>query len=109
MKTKRRPPGRSTVSPPTLSSSTKPGRKVRRVRASVATSRRVPAKVSDNYLFAWSPRGAEAAVIYYPLIDICLLKAMDARKYLVEVAARLHEPVSHLTPQAVRETWEAAR
>ncbi len=68
---------------------------------------RRPVKGRDNYLFAGSPRGAEAAAIYSTLIGTCLLLGIDPKKYLFEMVARLHEPVSHLTPQAVRETWEA--
>ena len=69
---------------------------------------RRPVKGRDNYLFAGSPRGAEAAATYYSLIGTCLLQGIDPRRYLMEIAGRLDEPVSHLTPQAVREKWEAA-
>ena len=68
---------------------------------------RRPVKGRDNYLFAGSPRGAEAAAIYYSLIGTCLLQGIDPRRYLKEIAGRLDEPVSRLTPQAVREKWEA--
>ena len=68
---------------------------------------RRPVKGRDNYLFAGSPRGAEAAAVYYTVIGTCLLQGIDPRKYLVEIAGRLDEPPSQLTPQAVRESWEA--
>jgi transposase len=68
---------------------------------------RRPVKGRDNYMFAGSPRGAEAAAVYYSLIGTCLLQGLDPRRYLMEIAGRLDEPVSHLTPQAVREKWEA--
>lgn len=68
---------------------------------------RRPVKGRDNYLFAGSPRGAEAAAIYYTLIGTCLLQGIDPKRYLVEIGGRLDEPVSRLTPQAVRERWEA--
>ena len=64
-------------------------------------------KGRDNYLFAGSPAGAEAAAVYYTLVGTCLLQGIDPRRYLEEVAGRLDEPVSRLTPQAIREEWEA--
>ena len=67
------------------------------------------AKGRDNYLFAGSPRGADAAAIYYTLVGTCLLQGIDPKRYLVDIAGRLDEPASRLTPQAVREAWEAAR
>lgn len=60
-------------------------------------------------MFAGSPRGAEAAAVYYTLNGTCLLQGIDPRRYQVEIAGRLDEPASRLTPQAVRATWEAAR
>lgn len=69
---------------------------------------RRPVKGRDNYLFAGSPSGAEAAAIFYSLIGTCLLQGIDPKRYLVEVAGRLDEPPSRLTPHAVRERWEAA-
>ena len=68
---------------------------------------RRPVKGRDNYLFAGSPAGAEAAAVYYTLVGTCLLQGIDPRRYLEEVAGRLDEPVSRLTPQAIREEWEA--
>lgn len=70
---------------------------------------RRPVKGRDNYLFAGSPRGADAAAIYYTLVGTCLLQGIDPKRYLVDIAGRLDEPASRLTPQAVREAWEAAR
>jgi transposase len=69
---------------------------------------RRPVKGRDNYLFAGSPLGARAAAVYYTLVGTCLLQGIDPKRYLVEILGRLDEPVSRLTPQAVRETWEAA-
>lgn len=70
---------------------------------------RRPVKGRDNYLFAGSPRGADAAAIYYTLVGTCLLQGIDPKRYLVDIAGRLHEPASRLTPQAVRERWEDAQ
>lgn len=70
---------------------------------------RRPVKGRDNYLFAGSPRGAEAAAVYYTLVGTCLLQGIDPKRYIVDIAGRLDEPVRRLTPQAVREAWEAAR
>lgn len=70
---------------------------------------RRPVKGRDNYLFAGSPRGADAAAIYYTLVGTCLLQGIDPKRYLVDIAGRLHEPASKLTPQAVRERWEASQ
>jgi transposase len=70
---------------------------------------RRPVKGRDNYLFAGSPTGAEAAAVFYSLIGTCLLQGIDPKRYLVEIAGRLDEPVSRLTPHAVREAWEAAQ
>jgi transposase len=69
---------------------------------------RRPVKGRDNYMFAGSPRGAEAAAVFYSLVGTCLLQGIDPKRYLVEIAGRLDEPVSRLTPHAVREKWEAA-
>ena len=69
---------------------------------------RRPVKGRDNYLFAGSPRGAEAAATYYTLVGTCLLQGIDPKRYLVDIAGRLDQPASRLTPQAVREAWEAA-
>jgi transposase len=69
---------------------------------------RRPVKGRDNYLFAGSPNGAQAAAIYYTLVGTCLLQGIDPRRYFVEIFGRFHEPPSHLTPQAIREQWEAA-
>ena len=69
---------------------------------------RRPVKGKLNYLFAGSPRGAEAMGVYYTLIGTCLLQGMDPRRYLQNILGRLDEPPSRLTPQAVREQWEAA-
>lgn len=68
---------------------------------------RRPVKGRDNYLFAGSPRGAEAAAVYYTLIGTCLLQGIDPKRYLVEILGRLDEPRSRLTPHAIREEWEA--
>lgn len=70
---------------------------------------RRPVKGRDNYLFAGSPRGADAAATYYSLIGTCLLQGIDPKRYLSEIAGRLNEPAARLTPQAVRERWEAPR
>jgi transposase len=69
---------------------------------------RRPVKGRDNWHYAGSPRGAEAAAIYYSLIGTCLLQGIDPRRYLVEILGRLDEPPSRLTPHAVREEWQAA-
>jgi transposase len=68
---------------------------------------RRPVKGKRNYLFAGSPRGAEAAAIYYSLLGTCLLQGIDPLRYLREIFGRLDEPPSALTPHAVRERWEA--
>ena len=68
---------------------------------------RRPVKGKRNYLFAGSPRGAEAAAIFYTLTGTCLLQGIDPRRYLYEIFGRLDEPPSHLTPHAIREQWEA--
>ena len=70
---------------------------------------RRPVKGRDNYLFAGSPRGADAAAVYYTLVGTCLLQGIDPKRYLSEIAGRLDETAARLTPQAVRERWEAAR
>jgi transposase len=70
---------------------------------------RRPVKGRDNFMFMGSPRGAEAAAIYYTLIGTCLLQGMDPRRYLLHVLDRLDRPASELTPHAVREGWLAAR
>ncbi len=70
---------------------------------------RRPVKGRENYLFCGSPRGADNAAVYYTLIGTCLLQGIDPKRYLVEIAGRLDEPAARLTPQAVREEWEAAR
>ena len=70
---------------------------------------RRPVKGRENYLFCGSPRGADAAAVYYSLVGTCILQGIDPKKYLVEIAARLDEPAARLTPQAMREEWEAAR
>ena len=49
------------------------------------------------------------AAVFYSLIGTCLLQGIDPKRYLVEIAGRLDEPVSRLTPHAVREAWEAAQ
>jgi hypothetical protein len=66
---------------------------------------RRPVKGRDNFLFAGSPRGADAAAVFYTLIGTCLLQGVDPRRYLVHVLARLDEPASTLTPHVVREHW----
>ena len=68
---------------------------------------RRPVKGKTNYLFAGSPRGAEAAAIFYTLTGTCLLQGIDPRRYLYEIFGRLDEPPSRLTPHAIREQWEA--
>ena len=45
--------------------------------------------------------------VYYTLIGTSLLQGMDPRRYLQDILGRLDEPPSRLTPQAVRERWEA--
>jgi transposase len=70
---------------------------------------RRPVKGKTNYLFAGSPRGAEAMGVFYTLFGTCLLQAMDPRRYLEDILGRLDEPPSHLTPQAVRARWESPR
>lgn len=70
---------------------------------------RRPVKGRENYLFCGSPRGADAAAVYYTLIGTCLLQGIDPKRYLVEIAERMDEPAARLTPQAVREEWEAVR
>lgn len=70
---------------------------------------RRPVKGRENYLFCGSPRGADNAAVYYTLIGTCLLQGIDPKRYLVDIAGRLDEPAARLTPQAVREEWEAAR
>ena len=70
--------------------------------------RNVGPAVADGSLFAGSPLSARAAAVYYTLVGTCLLQGIDPKRYLVEILGRLDEPVSRLTPQGVRETWEAA-
>lgn len=69
---------------------------------------RRPVKGRDNFQFAGSPRGADAAAVHYTLIGTCLLQGIDPRRYLVDILGRLDEPPSALTPHAVRERWESA-
>lgn len=69
---------------------------------------RRPVKGKVNYHFAGSPRGAEVAAVFYALIGTCLLQGIDPKRYLLEVAGRLDEPPSRLTPQAIRLEWLAA-
>ena len=66
-------------------------------------------KGKANYNFAGSPRGADVAAVFYSLIGTCLLQAIDPRRYLLEIAGRLDEPPSRLTPHAIRAEWLAAQ
>ena len=70
---------------------------------------RRPVKGKANYNFAGSPRGADVAAVFYSLIGTCLLQAIDPRRYLLEIAGRLDEPPSRLTPHAIRAEWLAAQ
>lgn len=69
---------------------------------------RRPVKGKANYNFAGSPRGADVAAVFYSLIGTCLLQGIDPRRYLLEIAGRLDEPPSRLTPHAIRAEWLAA-
>ncbi len=66
---------------------------------------RRPVKGIVNYHFAGSPRGADVAAVFYSLIGTCLLQGIDPRRYLLEIASRLDEPPSKLTPSAIRQEW----
>jgi transposase len=68
---------------------------------------RRPVKGKANYNFAGSPRGADVAAVFYSLIGTCLLQGIDPRRYLYEIAGRLDEPPSRLTPHALRSEWLA--
>jgi transposase len=70
---------------------------------------RRPVKGKANFHFAGSPRGADFAALFYSLIGTCLLQGIDPRRYLLEVAGRLDEPPSALTPSAIREQWASAQ
>lgn len=70
---------------------------------------RRPVKGKANFHFAGSPRGANVAAMFYSLIGTCLLQGIDPRRYLLEVAGRLDEPPSALTPSAIREQWASAQ
>ena len=50
---------------------------------------------------------SRAAAIFDSLVDTCLLRGIDPRKYMVESLGPLDEPPSRLTPHAIREEWQA--
>ena len=62
-----------------------------------------------NWLFAGSPRGAQAAATAYTLLMSCRELGVSPREYLIDVLERLsthpHDRIAELTPRG----WQAAR
>ena len=62
-----------------------------------------------NWLFVGSPKGGEAAALFYSLVETCRLNSVEPEAWLTDIIARIADHPINRIDELLPWQWQAAR
>lgn len=62
-----------------------------------------------NWLFVGSPKGGDAAALFYSLVETCCLNGVEPEAWLTDVIARIGDRPINRIDELLRWQWQAAQ